>query len=90
LDLLALSKYSPLRGIVLPRLNGVSRAEAEDWARSDAVRALCDPDLVIREIREWYAKESKDPDNQIAPMERVADALKRLLDSALQLQEGIS
>lgn len=90
LELLAFSKYPPLRGVVLPRLNGVSRAEAEDWARSEAVRALCDPDLVIREIREWYAKESKDPENQIAPMERVADILKRLLDSALQLQEGSS
>jgi len=90
LDLLTFSEYPPLRGIVLPRLNGVSRAEAEDWARSDAVRALCDPDLVIREIREWYAKQSNDPENQVAPMERVADALKRLLDSAMPLREGIS
>ena len=89
LDMLSFSHYPPLRGIVLPRLNGVSRAEAEDWARSDDVRALCDPDLVIREIREWYAKESKDPENQIAPMERVAQALKQLLDT-LQLQEGTS
>jgi len=82
------SKYSSLRGIVLPRLNGVSRAEAEDWARSDAVRALCDPDLVIREIREWYEKEVKDPEKPMVPMERLADLLKRFLDHNKMVQES--
>jgi len=82
------SKYSPLRGIVLPRLNGVSRAEAEDWARSDAVRAFCDPDLVIREIREWYEKEVKDSEKPMVPMERLADLLKRFLDPNKIFQES--
>jgi len=88
LNTLDFSNYSPLRGIVLPRLNGVSRSEAEDWARSDEVRALCDSELVIREIREWYAKESKDPEQEVVPMERLADVLKRVLDSYKVLQES--
>jgi hypothetical protein len=71
--------YAPLRGIILPKLNGVSRAEAEDWARSDEVRALCDSDLVIREIREWYSRESKE-EKQLVPMEKLVDSLKKLLD----------
>jgi len=81
------SKYPPLRGIVLPRLNGVSRAEAEDWARSDAVRAFCDSELVIREIREWYEKEVKDPKKPVVPMERLVDVLKQVLDSHKIVQE---
>ena len=84
------SKYSPLRGIVLPRLNGVSRAEAEDWARSDEVKALCDSELVIREIREWYEKEAKDADKPVVSMERLADVLKRFLDSYKVFQESAS
>jgi hypothetical protein len=82
------SLYSPLRGIVLPRLNGVTRAEAEDWARSDAVRALCDSELVIREIREWYAREAIDAEQQTVPMEKVVDALKRYLDKYHLSQES--
>ena len=82
-------KYSPLRGIVLPRLNGVSRAEAEDWARSDAVRALCDSDLVIREIREWYSKESKNQETQTVSMEKLVDSLKRILDTHKISQESV-
>jgi hypothetical protein len=81
------SQYSPLRGIVLPKLNGVSRAEAEDWARSDEVRALCDSDLVIREIREWYSRESKE-EKQLVPMEKLVDSLKKFLEANKISQES--
>ncbi len=73
----------------MPRLNGVSRAEAEDWARSDAVRALCDSDLVIREIREWYAREAKDLEKQMVSMEKLVDSLKRFLETNKTSQESV-
>jgi hypothetical protein len=82
------SLYAPLRGIVLPCLNGVSQAEAEDWARSDAVQAFCDSELVIREIREWYAKEARDDRQQTVPMEKLVDTLKRYLDLYTASQES--
>jgi hypothetical protein len=56
LESLDMAHVPPLEGLVLPRLGEVPQDEAEDWARRQEVKDLCDTEKLIKAIRGLYQK----------------------------------
>lgn len=82
------SQYAPLSGIVLKKLIGVTRSEAEEWARSPEVNAICDCETLISAIRRLYEQESKGNQTQIS-MEKLVDGLKAIMKEQISFQESV-
>ena len=81
------SRYTPLSGIVLKKLEGVTRSEAEAWARSADVSAICDSEMLISAIRSVYQRENKGEHAQIS-MEKLVDNLKPIMKEISYSQEA--
>jgi len=71
-------QFNRLSGIVLPKLEGVSRKQAEDWGRSDEVKNFIGEEMVgklIDNIAEMFRKYP----SETIPMSDLAEQLTKLL-----------
>jgi hypothetical protein len=68
-----LAEFNNLACTLLPRLDDISRAEAEKWARLEENQHLCDCQILLAEIRELYRQ------IEALPMDSLAQHLRNIL-----------
>ena len=75
--------------VVLPRLRGVTRSEAEEWARRDATRDFCGGRSLVSDMRSLFERRARDRGGELRiPMEELAEALRNLLYQHNHAKEG--
>jgi len=72
------SRFNRLQGLVLPQLEGIKRADVENWAREDAAD-YCRATNVFPPIRQLFEEWEKQYAADNIPMEQLVDRLERLL-----------
>jgi len=72
---------------VLPRLEEIPQSDAENWARSDAVRRFCNSADVVPEIRRLYERWEQKQSTSLIPMDELASRLRGILYSFNDTQE---
>ena len=85
--------FNPLNIIVLPELEGVSKKEVEDWARSEFVKNIVNEamiDLLINKIGEMFDSWEEQNSSETIPMNDLADKLNNLLKSLLTAKGGLA
>lgn len=74
---------------VLPKLEGITRQEAEDWARSKDTRQFCRGAEVFSEIRQIYEQWELENSCNTIPMEELAVLLKKKILGQYILAEEV-
>ena len=72
------SRFNRLQGLVLPQLEGIKRADVENWAHEDAAD-YCGAANVFPAIRQLFEDWEKQHAADNIPMEQLVDRLERLL-----------
>jgi hypothetical protein len=74
------SRFDRLNGVVLPLLEGVTRTEAESWARSNEVTRICASEELLTEVRALYQRYEEQAEDERIPMDTLGRELKSFLE----------
>jgi hypothetical protein len=88
LETLALDQFDRLICAVLPQLGGITRQQAEHWARSDETRGFCDGADMFSEIRTIYERWERQASLNAIPMEPLANQLIEVLQRYALQRKG--
>ena len=79
---LQVESFSDYRNIdlkILPKIDGVTRGDAENWADQSEVKKYCSREDLIREIREIFKSWQREQSSNLIPIEHLAEKFKSIL-----------
>ena len=74
---------------ILPKIDGVSRSEAEDWAHQKEVKEYCPIQNVVTKIRDSFYKWQEKGKGDRMPIEHLANEFRNILLEQENMEEGI-